>query len=52
MIVVERKTDKEFLVIVKEELEKLNAVVKINTVQMNEEERAKFMKMSQEKWRF
>lgn len=37
---------------IKEELEKLNVVVKINTVQMNEEERAKFMKMSQEKWRF
>ena len=38
--------------ITKEELEKLNVGVKSNIAQMNEEERAKFMKMSQEKWRF
>lgn len=36
---------------IEEELEKINVDVKINIAQMNEEERAKFMKMAQEGWR-
>jgi len=36
---------------IEEELKKINVDVKINIAQMNEEERAKFMKMAQEGWR-
>jgi len=36
---------------IEEELKKNNVDVKINIVQMNQEERAKFMRMAQEGWR-
>lgn len=43
---------KDFLInTIEEELKKIKVDVKINIAQMNEEERAKFMRMAQEGWK-